>query len=33
MHVFEDRVSRRFDVPGAVRIAEAELVEREPIAR
>jgi NAD(P)-dependent dehydrogenase (short-subunit alcohol dehydrogenase family) len=33
MHVFEDRVSRRLDVPGAVRIAEAESVEREPIAR
>ena len=31
-HVFEDRFARRVDVPGAVRIAEAEAREREPVA-
>jgi len=32
-HVLEDRFARRFDVPGAVRIAEAEARERESVAR
>ena len=33
LHLFEDRFVRQADVPGAVRIAEAEAREREPAAR
>jgi NAD(P)-dependent dehydrogenase (short-subunit alcohol dehydrogenase family) len=32
LHVFEDRFARRLDVPGAVRIAEAEARDRQPVA-
>jgi NAD(P)-dependent dehydrogenase (short-subunit alcohol dehydrogenase family) len=32
-HLFEERMARRVDLPGAVKIAEAEAREREPVPR